>query len=124
MRSDRRIGAFVEIAFHSAFADSEIRAVKSGDEIAGNYNLIAPGGFAVFLDAHRHNNRFKVSQFFDKAAIFSDLADLRKINAVWVYLKIHISCIALNGSDEKFKTAVRINGVITLRAFAAKVFFE
>ncbi len=124
MRRNRAVGTFIEIALHSAFAESEIRAVKGRDEFAGNQDIASPGGFAVLFDAHWHNNRLKVGQFLYEAAVFSYFADLRKINALGVDLEIHISRIALNGSNEKFKAAVRINGVVTLCAFAADIILE
>lgn len=124
MRRNRAVGAFIEIALHPAFSESELSAIKGGDEFAGNQDIASPCGFAVLFDAHGHNNRLKVGQLLYEAAVFSYFADLREINALGVDLEIHISRIALNGSDEEFKAAVRINGVVTLCALASEIILE
>ncbi len=124
MRRNRRVGAFIEITLYRAFTDAEIGAVKVGDKIAGDDDFVSPGGFAVFFNAHRHNNRLKVGQFLYEAAVFSFFADLREINALGIDLEIHISFVVFNGSDEKFKTAVGVNGVVTLCAFATEIILE
>ena len=124
MGRNREVGAFIEIALHSEFADFEINAVKRGNEFAGEDDFVSPRGFSVFFNGHWRNNRLKVGQLLDETAVFSDLAYLREINALGIDLEIHISFVAFNGSNEEFKTAIGVNGVVAFRTFAADIILK